>query len=71
MDIHYPKKFHNRDFEFPILCDQAIPLCEKNKTKKLMSRFYEKANYTISLYMLKYCSEKGLKQKKNTLCDIR
>ena len=26
MDIHYPKTFQDRDFEFPILCDQAIPL---------------------------------------------
>ena len=36
VDIHYPKKFHDRDFEFPISCGQAIPLCDKNKTKKLM-----------------------------------
>ena len=64
MDIHYPKIFHDRDFEFPILCDQAIPLCDKNKTKKLMSTFYDKKNYTISLHMLKYCLEKGLKLKK-------
>ena len=64
MDIHYPKKFHDRDFEFPILCDQAIPLCDKNKTKKLMSTCYDKKNYTLSHHMLKYCLEKGLKLKK-------
>ena len=64
MDIHYPKILHDRDFEFPILCDQAIPLCDKNKTKKLMSTCYDKKNYTISHHMLKYCLEKGLKLKK-------
>ena len=58
------KTFHDRDFEFPILCDQAIPLCDKNKTKKLMSTCYDKKNYTISHHMLKYCLEKGLKLKK-------
>ena len=36
VDIHRLKKFHYRDFEFLILCDQAILLCDKNKTKKLM-----------------------------------
>ena len=46
------------------LCDQAIPLCDKNKTKKLMSTCYDKKNYTISHHMLKYCLEKGLKLKK-------
>ena len=71
IDIYYPKIFHYRDFGIPILCDQAIPVCDKNKTKKLMSTFYDKKNYTISLHMLKYCLEKGLKLKKNTLCDIR
>ena len=64
IDIYYPKIFHYRDFGIPILCDQAIPLCDKNKTKKLMSTFYDKKNYTISLHMLKYCLEKGLKLKK-------
>ena len=64
MDIHYPKKFHDKDFEFPDLCDQAIPLCDKNKTKTLMSIFYDKKKYTISLHMLQYCLEKGLKLKK-------
>ena len=44
MDIHCPKILHDRDFEFPILCDQAIPLCDKNKNKKLMSTFYDKTN---------------------------
>ena len=29
-----------------------------------MSTFYDKKNYTISLFMLKYCLEKGLKLKK-------
>ena len=71
MDIHYPKKFHDRDFEFPILCDQSLPPCDKNKTKNIMSTFYDKKNYTISLHMLKYCLEKGFKLKKNILCDIR
>ena len=71
IDMYYPKIFHYRHFEIPILCDQAIPLCDKNKTKKLMSTFYDKKNYTISLHMVKYCLEKGLKLKTNTLCDIR
>ena len=61
VDIHYPKKSHDGHFEFPILSDQAIP--PNDKVKKLMLRFYEK-NYTISLHMLKYCLEKGLKSKK-------
>ena len=62
VDIHYPKKLHNRDLEFPILCEQSIPL--NDKVEKLMSTFYDKKNYTISLYMLKYCLKKGLKLKK-------
>ena len=60
--MHYPKKLHVRDFEFPILCNQATP--PNDKVKKLMSTFYDKKNYTISLYMLKYCLKKGLKLKK-------
>ena len=64
MDIHYPKTIHDGNFEFPVLCDQAIPLCDENKTKKLMSTFYDNKNYTTSLHMLKYCLEKGLKLKK-------
>ena len=42
--------------------DQSI--APNDKTKKLMSLFYDKKNYTISLYMLKYCLEKGLILKK-------
>ena len=42
--------------EFPILCNQATP--PNDKVKKLMSTFYDKKNYTISLYMLKYCLKK-------------
>ena len=53
VDIHYPKKFHDRDFEVPILCDQSVP--PNDKVEKLMSTFYGKKNYTISLHMLKYC----------------
>ena len=67
VEIHYPKKLHNRDLEFPILCEQSIPL--NDKIEKLMSTFYDKKNYTISLSMLKYCLKKGL-TKKNALCDI-
>ena len=59
VDIQYPKKSHNRDFEFPFLCDQFIP--KNDETKKLMSTFYDKKNHTLSLHMLKYCLEKGLK----------
>ena len=62
MDLHYPCKLHDRDDEFPILCDQSIP--PNDKTKKLMSTFYDKKNYTISRFMLKYSLEKGLKLKK-------
>ena len=53
---------YTTDFEFPILCDQSIP--PNDRTKKLMSSFYDKKNYTVSLHMLKYCSEKGLTFKK-------
>ena len=42
VDIHYPKKLHDRDLEFPILCDQSIP--QNDKTRKLMSTFYDKKN---------------------------
>ena len=45
------KKIHNKDFEFPTLCDQVIP--PNDQVKKLMSTFYDKKNYTISLHMLK------------------
>ena len=34
------------------------------KVKKLISTFYDKKSYTISLQMLKYCLRKGLKLKK-------
>ena len=60
-DTH-PSKLQERDFEFPVLCDQSIP--PNDRTKKLMSSFYDKKNYTVSLYMLKYCSEKGLTFKR-------
>ena len=33
VDIHYPKKFQDRDFEFPILCDQSV--LPNDKTKKI------------------------------------
>ena len=56
VDLHYAKKLHDRDFDFPILCNQATP--PNDKVKKLMSTFYDKKNYTISLYMLKYCLKK-------------
>ena len=62
LDIHYPKKLHNRDFEFPFLCDQSIP--KNDKTKKIMLTFYDKKNYTLSLHMIKYCLEKELKLKR-------
>ena len=62
VDIHYPSKLHDRDFEFPILCDKLIP--SSDKIKKLMSTFHDKENYTISLHMLKYCLKRGLKLKK-------
>ena len=62
VDMLYSSKLDDRDDEFPILCDKSIP--PNNKAKKLMSTFYDKKNYTISLYMLKYCLEKGLKVKK-------
>ena len=65
VDIHYPKTLRDRDFEFPILCDQPIP--PNDRAKKLMSTFYDKKNYTLSLHMLKYCLEKGLKLKKYTI----
>ena len=59
IDIHFPSKLHERDNEFPILSEQCIP--PNDKTKKVMSTFYDKKDYTISLINLKYCLEKGLK----------
>ena len=50
VDIHYPKKFHDRGLEFPISCEQSIP--RNDQVKTLMSTFYDKRNYT--LHMLKY-----------------
>ena len=29
VDIYYPSKLYNRDFKFPILCDQSIPPNDK------------------------------------------
>ena len=58
----YPSKLHDRDDEYPILCDKSIP--PNDQTKKLIKTFYDKKNYIILLYMLKYCPEKGLKLKK-------
>ena len=58
----YPSKLHDRDDEYPILCDKSIP--PNDKTKKLITTFYDKKNYITSLYILKYCLEKGLKLKK-------
>ena len=60
--IHYLSKLHDRDNEFPILCNKLLPPADKKE--KLMSTFYDKENHTISLCMLKYCLEKGLKLKK-------
>ena len=62
------KKLHDRNFQFPILCDQSIP--PNDRLKKLLSTFYDKKNYTLSLHMLKYCLEKGLKLKKYTIQNI-
>ena len=67
VDLHYPKKLHDRDFESPILSEHSIPPNEK--TKRLMSTFHVKKSYTISLLNLKYSLEKGLTLK-NTLCNI-
>ena len=35
VEINYPNKFQDRDFEFPILCEQSIP--SNDQAKKLMS----------------------------------
>ena len=56
VDIHYPSKLYDRHNEFPILCNKFIP--PGNKTKKLLSTFYDKENFTISLCMLKHCLKK-------------
>ena len=60
--MHYPRKLHDGDFEFPILCEQTIS--PNDKTKKLMSTFYDKENYKISFINLQYCLKKELKLKK-------
>ena len=62
VDTHYPSKSRDRVDEFPILSDKSIP--PKEKTKKLMSTFYDQENCIISLCMLKYCLKKRLKFKK-------
>ena len=68
VDIHYPYKLHDRDDEFPILCDKLIP--PGDKTKKLMSTFYDKKKlYYISSHAKLLC-RKTIKIKKNTLCNI-
>ena len=56
VDMHYPRKLHDGDFEFPILCEQTIS--PNDKTKKLMSTFYDKENYKISFINLQYCLKK-------------
>ena len=61
VDIHYPSKLHDRHNEFPILCNKFIP--PGDKTKTLISTFYDKELYTILLCMLKYSFKKGLKLK--------
>ena len=48
VDIHYPNKLHDRDNEFPILCDKFIP--PGDKTKKLMSTFYDKKKIILCLF---------------------
>ena len=58
VDIHYPKNLHDRECEFPLLTVHVIP--KGKKDKKLMSIFYDKYKYTISVLMLKYVLEKGL-----------
>ena len=67
VDIHYPKKSHDTDFELPIFCDQAIP--PNDKVKKLMLTFYEKKIHYIPSYS-KILFRKRIKIKKNTLCNI-
>ena len=62
VDLHYPRKLHDRDFEFPLLCDHSISPGEN--TIKLMATYYDKENYSISLLNLKYCLEKGMKLRK-------
>ena len=54
--MHYPRKLHDGDFEFTILCEQTIS--PNDKTKKLMSTFYDKENYKISFINLQYCLKK-------------
>ena len=61
-DLHYPSKLHDRDSEFPLLCDHDYP--PRGKTKTLMSTATNKYNYTISLLMLQYVLKKGMKLKK-------
>ena len=56
------KKLHDRDFEILILCDKSIPL--NDQVEKLMSKFYDNKNYTLSLYMLNYCFKKRIKTKR-------
>ena len=62
VDLHYPKKLRDRDFEFPLLCDHSAP--PGQNAKKLMSTLYYKENYPILLLNLKYCLEKGMTFKK-------
>ena len=59
VDLHYAKKLHGRDFDFPILCNQATP--PNDKVKKLMSTFYDLHYITLHAKVL---LKKGLKLKK-------
>ena len=61
------KKLLDKDFEFPLLCDQSIP--PNDKVKNLMSTFYDKKNYTISSHV-KILFKKRVKAKENTPSDI-
>ena len=57
--MFYPSKLHDRDDKFPIFFDKSIP--PNDIIKKLITTFYDKKNYIILLYMLKYCQQKGSK----------
>ena len=62
MDLLYPKKLHDRDFEFPILCEHSIPPNEK--IKKLMSIVYDKKKLHHTTFKPKIWFRKRINIKK-------
>ena len=62
VDIHGPPELHDEHEELPVLCNQEK--APGYNVKKIVATFCDKNNYTISVDMLQFRSEKGLVLKK-------